>query len=920
MKWIIILTMSMASMSCDQNLTAEYPKSRVIREGWRFAVDSMAAFSPENVLAKADWRQVDLPLSWQAQYDDLREYQGIGWYSLSIKNPGLEVGERLVMKFAAVDYKTWVYLNGEQLVSHEGGYTPFTADLTEHLNPGENDLLVRVLDPVDTEEGSEGISLWSVPRGKQSWYVQNSGIWRDVSLSVRQDHHIKNARISPEMDGSVDVQIMMAGATSTGSTSEMKLRVFDQDGQVVYKKSQAYNPGTDTLNITCKIDDPRLWHFESPHLYKLEIVLANGEGFEDRFGFRTIETHNGQMLLNGKPFFMIAALDQDFYPDSIYTTPSRAYLMDQAFKAKALGLNTLRCHIKIPVEEYLDVADEVGLLVWYEVPNWDVFTPEAASRGETLMDEALARDWNHPSLVVLGIINESWGLDMKQADQREWLVKEYDRVKKHCGGRLVVDNSACWGNFHLKTDINDYHTYWAIPENRHRFNQTLDDVLSRPDWLFSKSGDSQETGQEPLMISEFGNWGLPVFDEDKPFWLERDFLGRHITLPAGYLERFVNFTYDALFGSYEKLAYASQTAQFHALKYEIENIRLREGFKGYVITELTDINWESNGLMTMWRQPKANQKELSWIQQQNIIIPVTNQYNYFAGESIELELFGATFKPWPSKPSHIHWEGLDGRSGDIPYDSDADIGVARMAQHSIPTPLKPTQPGYKIEWTLLDEQGNTLARNFSEFYVYEQPEPQGHNFEIRGFSEQQATDLRNLLEVEVAEKTDQLLVTDRLDAAILSEIEQGRNVVCVVNENTSFDPRVPVKLTSRDEEWYDGNWASNFNWWRFEDDILAGIADNAGIGFQIAECSPKMVMTDIPEKEFESVLAGMFVGWIHLNSAYILEARLGQGQLLITTLPLVENLTEDPFSSALFNQILTRMGQTDADAVWKWKL
>jgi beta-galactosidase/beta-glucuronidase len=136
----------------------------------------------------------------------------------------------------------------------------------------------------------------------------------------------------------------------------------------------------------------------------------------------------------------------------------------------------LRCHIKVPDPLYLKVADEVGLLVWYEVPNWINFSDTAARYAEMTMDGMLERDWNHPSLVIVSIINESWGLDMSQQNHRDWLVAEYDRVKKMAKGRLVVDNSACWGNFHVKTDINDYHTYWAIPENRENFDNTVKEM------------------------------------------------------------------------------------------------------------------------------------------------------------------------------------------------------------------------------------------------------------------------------------------------------------------------------------------------------------------------------------------------------------------------------------------------------------
>ena len=109
--------------------------------------------------------------------------------------------------------------------------------------------------------------------------------------------------------------------------------------------------------------------------------------------------------------------------------------------------------------------------------------PNDPKRGS--LDAMLERDWNHPSLAIISLVNESWGLDLKQKEQRDWLKAAFVDARKKAKGRLVVDNSACYGNFHLKTDINDYHVYWAIPENWRQFNHAVDDVSRRPPWLFS---------------------------------------------------------------------------------------------------------------------------------------------------------------------------------------------------------------------------------------------------------------------------------------------------------------------------------------------------------------------------------------------------------------------------------------------------
>ena len=165
----------------------------------------------------------------------------------------------------------------------------------------------------------------------------------------------------------------------------------------------------DTLRWTVTVPGPGLWSPDTPRLYTASVRLGDAPPVVERFGFRTFEGRGGLLLLNGAPFYMIGALDQDFYPESIYSTPSRELLREEMLAAKQLGLNTLRCHIKVPDPRYLEVADEVGVLVWYEIPNWDVWTRDAARRSRETLDRMLERDWNHPSLVAISIINESWG-------------------------------------------------------------------------------------------------------------------------------------------------------------------------------------------------------------------------------------------------------------------------------------------------------------------------------------------------------------------------------------------------------------------------------------------------------------------------------------------------------------------------------
>ena len=331
------------------------------------------------------------------------------------------------------------------------------------------------------------------------------------------------------------------------------------------------------MRVSGTVPAPRLWSPGSPTLYTVEASLSGSvrDRVTDRFGFREFVARDGGFFLNGEPFYMIGALDQDFYPDTIYSTPGKAYLIDMMQKGRALGLNVLRCHIKVCDPDYLAAADEVGMLVWYEVPSWERWTPASVERGKAIFDAMTKRDWNRPSIVIQTLINEAWGIDMKQADQRAGLLKwfEESRPKLQPLGRLLVDNSPCCENFHLKTDIDDYHQYLSIPDNADRWDKWVADFATRPAWAFSSHGDAVRTKREPLVVSEFGNWGLPVLPAELPWWFARDFDGRAITRPAGLFDRFHGLGFDRVFGDYPTLARETQWRQFYSLKHEIESMR-----------------------------------------------------------------------------------------------------------------------------------------------------------------------------------------------------------------------------------------------------------------------------------------------------------------------------------------------------------
>ena len=366
-----------------------------------------------------DWRPARVGLSWNVQFEDLRNYMGAAWYRIRFELPAFRDTRHVLLKFGAVDYFCEVFLNGSVIGTHEGGYTPFSFEITSAVRSGSNELMVRVVDPPMDEVQNRALfpemMYNEIPHGKQNWYVQNSGIWQGVRVELCPSIYIERLDITPNVDGKFEVQARVAGVGLTAESSalaaatQLQTEIFDSSGRRVFSLKQPLDTANIVTSIKGEVVHPRLWSPDSPSLYALEVSLVGPVEYRrrTRFGFRSFEARDGGLFLNRNPFYMVAALDQDFYPETVHTPTSEAYVRDMMVKAKRLGINLLRCHLKVAHPVYLDVADEVGMLIWTELPSWsdswfpaDHFSTMAAVRADKMFWEILIRDWNHPCIVL----------------------------------------------------------------------------------------------------------------------------------------------------------------------------------------------------------------------------------------------------------------------------------------------------------------------------------------------------------------------------------------------------------------------------------------------------------------------------------------------------------------------------------------
>lgn len=837
-------------------------------------------------------RLISVPGCWQAQFPELREYAGRAVYSREFTVPPVCSGQCIRLRFGAVDYFARVRVNGEIVGEHEGGFTPFEMDISRFIRFGEpNTLEVEVLDP-GLDKPCGPFKFEEIPHGKQSWYGNISGIWQSVRLEITDHRRITSLKVTPKPDlsgASVEVGV------NTPEGGEIRLRC---SGPTRVPEIEALiGPCDGAATIELPTPDALAWSPDFPNLYCLTAELAvRGEvvhSAETTFGLRTIEARDGRILLNGRPIYIRGALDQDFYPHTMYSPPSKQYLLDQFQAAKRVGLNLLRCHIKVPDPIYLEAADEVGLLVWYEIPNWGVLADETRARARETLCAMLERDHNHPSLVIVSIINEGWGIHCDDADHRKWLIEMYDYAKRLDPTRLVVDNSPCGGNFHVKTDINDFHCYFSIPDHADECVRWVKEFSQRPKWAFSPHGDSQETGNEPLIVSEFGNWGLPsvtrlrsCYGGEDPWWFKT---GKDAARPEGVEERFKNQNLTRVFGTFDELSRASQSLQAQALKFEIEQMRLLPEIQGYVITEFTDLHWESNGLFDMCRNPKIVCESSAEFQAPNVVV-LRDGFVKVRGRKCSFVPIAASSEPLPEK-CVLSWEAA-GASGSVPMNDNRGEEIT----FEVPASTEPQK--HVLSLRLSDPQGAVLSANSYVFHIYPDSLRSG-NVEL-AFSTG-AADLGDSLRSRgwtVTDSGGDVLICDALGDKAKAFLETGKPVLFLANKAAENGMPQGLQIEDRSKMGRWGDWCSSQIWFAkrppFSRAPYGGLFD-----LSLKEAAPACVITGV-DVASEDVLAGIFVGWLRAEAAIAVQARCARGRLFVTTLGLGRSFEQG--SSAAFLQ------------------
>ena len=849
------------------------------------SIDGTWDFTFTGAAARLDGTHpIRVPGVWQAQFAELRNSAGAGTYRRTVDMPAEWSGKRVVLVFGGVFHETTVRVGGEVVARHDNAWTPIEVDVTRFGPRFELDVTARVPDERNYAERGLGAML----HGKQDWYGLQGGIWKSVRLEAREALHVTGLAVTTETDLSTHA-VNVCGRLDGGSSGSVRLNLA-RDGRTVAE--QSFDVGAE-FSLRLPVASVELWSPDAPNLYELTVAL--GSDVQTRtVGFRKFESRDGRLWLNGEPFYMFGALDQDWYPEEESRHPDPEFLEQRFRNARAIGLNTLRCHVKIPDPLYLELADRLGLVVWLDMPYMEFLAPQTREQLTETFEAAVANHGHHASICIWTIINEGWGIDLDDnPDDRAWLKTTFDRVKPLVPGSLVVDNSPCFPrNFHMKTDIEDFHWYNSWPSQNAWFTRLTSEFAARPAWTYSPHRDGERTGSEPLICSEFGVWGLPhlrdIMEKDgsEPWWFESGHdWNNGAGYPHGIETRFRDAQLGPIFGDLDGFVSAAQDTQYRALKYQIETLRHAEPISGYIITELNDTQWEANGLMDARNNVRAFGDRLNALQQPWLVVARPERTALRSGETITVpvRLAGAgrlaadatlTWRFAGTTGSIALPPGLTG-SGEVTLSLTAPSATAIDLSH--------------LELEARDGSGGLLGRGTHEFCIV----PPIADAPALEPADEGAKAL--LASLGLPGTSGGTLLATQLTTPLREQLVAGRKVLLVANSMQSLsDPErnVPVgdganfpKMQIREREGtpWDGRWMGAFSW-RRTDGPWAGLPNGPMLDEHWGGLIPKYVLTGFRSTAFGGLVdAGIAVAWLHKAAALSKRTFLGKGWMTVST-------------------------------------
>ncbi|MDT0551828.1 glycoside hydrolase family 2 protein [Urechidicola vernalis] len=918
-------------------------------------------FLNENFEENPSKEQIAVPSCWEQIKQD---YEGVGIYRTKFKTPQNWKNKIVELHFEAVNYKSEIWINDQVVGFHEGGYTPFSFRIDKLLNPGkENVLIVRVISPIIlTDKNIDGLGRQEVPMWRGAL---NGGIWQDVSLKAKGTVGIKDVFIEPNIsNNSARFNIEIENVKAQSEDTKVVVEISGKEGDIVGRKEGTLTalPGKNVVNWNFNIKNAIYWDVENPYLYKAKVYLIKENEISDswshRFGMREFTVKNNQFYLNNNPLYLKAAFFEGLYPIGLAYPDSKEMAIKEIKLAKEAGFNMIRPWRKPAPKMWLDLCDEMGVLtvgsLAVECMHRPISTPRLPFVVENELRQTILSNRNRTCIVQWELFNEiNRPILAQMLNSMSVLARELDPT------RMILDESGGWGegaNIYLPfertpTKFNDIHHYSGSQVNEKEFNGYL--VTGKTKEEAKKYGLQKGFGKNVVpgimsYISELGYGSTPNLTENL-----REFKKKgnpitavyrdHFELDEGYRNILKETGFDKIYPDVTDFYLEQQKMHGIANKRMIEATRLNNMVGGYCVHALTGGDWVLGaGLLDLWRNPKTLVYDLTKEANQPQIAPIRIlPRNVYAEQGAYIEIHGVSELESENVTLGIAIKSEKGkRVFKNSITKDFNTGISELFSTKLNT--SDMDGAYEVFVTIKNDKGELIVSNNQSFDVFKKisvsvakekvaivdPENslapflknEGIAFEF--FSK--GTDINTTVIVGNLKKKNE--AHKELVNSVNKFVEKGgyaimldvmgtpigaRDRILVKNglENIPFDIKLLQPWDTR------GGWAAKSHI-TTEHPIFMGLPTNQIMHGVYENIHPKNSMA----MQEGNYIAGM-IGYDHFPgmdlmvrhfngtgdvwyAADVLEAPMGKGMLLLSTLQILEFLGKDPVADkVLINMI-----------------
>ncbi len=920
---------------------------------WRIIFDRTNLGVPHylasgGVAANPQAEDIAVPSIWNTQKPKERDYTGAVIYERQFlaQPAGFDAA---ILRFQAVNYIAEVWLNGKKLGTHEGGYLPFELDVTGQLQTGApNTLTVRVIDFDRSGKEFQGRKISSAATGKETWYYNFGGIYRDVDLFYYRHARIADVKINTALDGRITIDPDIQKVGNEGFTARYEIR--DHEGRVVAAKTVEVADQLVDARMELAIANPRLWSPKDPYLYDFHMTVESQGSVVDTYatkiGVRTILFDKGSFILNGEKTILKGILLQPSYPIGLVDPVDPQMEVDELNLVKKAGFNMIRLHVRPGSERYLRLCDELGLLVYQESPiAWMKYDGKSFGLYQSEIRDMANKAYNHPSVVILGITNENWH---KEHDGRKKLVEYLQSIDS---SRVIIDVSgisgfcatvyceygqAWYGGATASgqlTPAEDIHAYWEIPLptwifefiknignasalrqkgtflNNQEIAQTFYDRTER----VAKNG-----GQ--MFMSEFGAGGLPDFRSVIAEYQKHASLNPiDLDVVTQAYESFVKFAEKVPAyvqgGGYESFLELSQEIQAQGFVRQVEAMRINPVISGWSATQLNDASGEMYaGILDVWRQPKKAYSAFAGVLKDIILVFDDAPVRLYGGSIFQSKIVAVN-------DSGRDWDDcrlavlVTDQSGKVVHEQEwksrVPKGVSTPATLEFPTP---GAEGYLIIQVVLkgpDEKLLAEKTTTAALYKRNSERVAGKTVHFIGGGFEGYDRLVNVTD-EIS-KADIVVVGPRnadqadVTAKVKKSLAEGRKVIVLRQEpgkpetNIYAAPEFPVSPSLLASE---GTFAPSLHYIN-KTKYTEGVPNNTLMDDRFRDLIPNRSM-NLTDGEISAGVLGNGCGpaWTHFTD--LCEVSVGGSKMLLCQIPIASECGVDPVSDLLFRNFVTK--------------